>query len=422
MNKFILLLLIITILAACETKTKSTSDSDFKVNSLKDSLSTELKQLQQTGQINGFGVAIVNDGGVLFQNGFGLADVKLGKPYTTNTLQNIASISKTFIGVALLKAQEMGKLNLDDSVGKYLPFDVYNPYYPDKVITVRHLATHTSTILDADLYGEKAYLLLNTDDHDLAKSLPSSAEFNLPDLTVDMGTFLKNFLSMDGEWYGKESFLNKKPGEMYEYSNVGATLAAYIIELATNQSYDEFTTQHILGPLNMSASGWAFDSIDPTKHTKLYTVKGEEIPYYSLITYPDGGLITSINDMAIYLCELIKGYSGQGELLSKTSYDRIFAALLSEKNFEERDTDRPFDDEYNAGIFMGHTPIGYLGHIGGDPGVSTFLFFNPQTRIGKLLFVNTDLDANGAKQFYAIWDKLGEYETKLAKATISSNL
>ncbi|MEM9391227.1 MAG: serine hydrolase [Bacteroidota bacterium] len=147
-----------------------------------------------------------------------------------------------------------------------------------------------------------------------------------------------------------------------------------------------------------------------------YTLTSSRVPY------PDGGLITSINDMAIYLSELIKGYSGQGELLSKTSYDQIFAALLSEKNFEERDTDRPFDDEYNAGIFMGHTPIGYLGHMGGDPGVSTFLFFNPQTRIGKLLFINTDLDANGAKQFYAIWDKLGEYEMKLAKATINSNL
>jgi CubicO group peptidase (beta-lactamase class C family) len=351
---------------------------------------------------------------VLYQNGFGFADVENDIAYTAHTIQNIASVSKTLIGVALLKAQEMGKLNMNDPIDQYLPFKVINPYHQEATITIEHLATHTSSIQDGDLYGAKSYILENAGDEALAKSLPSSEEFNLPEADMELSTFLKNFLSEKGDWYNEVNYLKNKPGELYEYTNVGATLAAYIIELATGQTYAEFTTQHILKPLEMSDSGWTSDSVDHSKLTKLYTVDGKVIPGYKLITYPDGGLITSVADKAKYVSELISGHLGNGKLLSKTSYEQLFSEFLTEDNFEEeRDTDRPFDDEYNTGFFIGHTPIGYIGHMGGDPGVSTFMFFNPKTRIGKLLFVNTDLDEKGAKQFYAIWDKLGEYEVKL---------
>ena len=85
-------------------------------------LTIELEQIYSQGHINGFSVAIVNQDGILFQKGFGYSDRKGEKNYTENTVQNIASISKTFIGVALLKAQELGKLNLDDPINKYVPF------------------------------------------------------------------------------------------------------------------------------------------------------------------------------------------------------------------------------------------------------------------------------------------------------------
>lgn len=402
------------VLLSCNNHKYKIYENQDKVVSVVDSLTSELNSILKQGHINGFGVAIISQDKELYINGFGYADVENKIPYTEHTIQNIASVSKTLIGVALLKAQEMGKLKLDNPINQYLPFEVFNPLHPKEVISIKHLATHTSSIQDGDLYGEKSYILKNASDKDLAKSLPSSKEFNMPDAEIDMGTFLKNFLSKGGIWYNESNYLNNKPGELYEYTNVGATLAAYIIELATGQTYAEFTTQHILNPLNMSASGWTFNNVDVSKQTKLYTVDGKAIPYYSLVTYPDGGLITSTKDMAKYLSELIKGYSGQGTLLTRGSYVDVFSELLSEDNFEEeRDTDRPFDDEYNSGLFIGYTPIGYIGHMGGDPGVSTFLFFNPKTKIGKLLFVNTDLNQRGAKQFYAIWDKLGEYEAKL---------
>ncbi len=409
MKRTLLVILISVSLFSCKRETTFKKSTSF--DTLVDSLSLELAEIQKQGPIKGFGVAIVNEDTTLYAKGFGHASIDSELPYTKNTLQNIASVSKTLIGISLLKAQEMNKLKLDDPVNNYLPFEVFNPFYPKDTITIKQLATHTSSIQDGDLYGEKSYILMKSKDTVRIRSIPSAEGFNAPESDMDMGRFLKNFLSLEGEWYQQTNFLENQPGEIYEYTNVGATLAAYVIELATGTSYADFTKEHILTPLEMTSSGWSTPEVDATHLTQLFTVDGKQIPDYKLITYPDGGLITSVDDKSKYLSELIKGFSGKGKLLSAKSYELFFSEFLSENNFEEeRDTDRPFDDEYNSGLFIGHTPIGHIGHMGGDPGVSTFMFFDPKTKIGKLLFVNTDLDKKGADEFYAIWDKLGGYE------------
>jgi len=402
-----LIIISVCIFSSCKQTSNSADSNEAPLWA--DSLTTELSEISKQGLINGYGVAIVNQNGTIYQNGFGYADVKNKKKYTHQTIQNIASISKTLLGIALCKAQELGKLDLDDSVNKYLPFSVTNPYYPDESITIRHLAKHTSTIYDTDFYDEKSYVLKDKRDSSTTKPGLGSEGFNHPDSIMPMSTFLRNFLSKKGAWYLKEGFLNKKPGELYEYSNVGATLAAYVLELATGEAYTEFTQKHILSPLKMSSSGWSFESVNNDMHSKLYFNPQTELPYYTLITFPDGGLITSVNDMGKFLSELIKGYSGEGILLTKESYKELFRKQLTSDNFEDRDTDRPDDDEYNSGIFMGYTPIGHIGHAGGDPGVSTFMFFDPETYMGRLLFINTGLDNEGAKQYFAVWDKLEEY-------------
>ena len=74
----------------------------------KDSLTAEISDCSKNGVFNGFAVSIVNDKGTLYQQGFGFADIKNEKAYTDSTIQNIASISKTFVGLALLKAEELG--------------------------------------------------------------------------------------------------------------------------------------------------------------------------------------------------------------------------------------------------------------------------------------------------------------------------
>ncbi|MEM6894589.1 MAG: serine hydrolase domain-containing protein [Bacteroidota bacterium] len=412
MKRVTYLILLSVIFFTCKKETTTESTLTLKV--LRDSLSSSLKAIHKQGGIKGFGVAIVNANTTLYTEGFGFATLDSTKAYTKHSLQNIASVSKTLIGISLLKAQEMQKLNLDDPVNDYLPFEVINPFHPEDTITIKQLATHTSSIQDGDLYDMTSYILKNAADTVIVKSMPRVDGFNPPSANMDMGAYLENFLSQEGEWYQPIHFLKQKPGQFYEYTNVGATLAAYIVERVTETSYADFTKTHILTPLGMTSSGWNADALDTTMLTQLFTDDGRQIPDYTLITYPDGGLITSVEDKAKYLTEIISGYSGEGQLLSKERYTLFFSEFLSESNFKEgRDTDRAFDDEYNSGLFMGHTPNGQMGHTGGDPGVSSFMFFNPETKIGKLLFINTDLNENTADQFFAIWDTLASYEQRL---------
>ena len=379
-----------------------------------DSLTQALNKLYSQGYINGFAVALVNPEGSIYQKGFGYMDVASRKPYTDSTIQNIASISKTFIGISLMKAQELGKLNLDDPINRYLPFKVINPYFPEKEITIRHLATHTSTITDTEYYDSKAYVL--KDEVPKEKLSDLDENFNTPSSKTSLLQFLPLILDVNGPYYMKKGFLKVVPGTKFDYSNIGATLAALVLEQATGVPFDEFTIKYILKPLKMDASGWSYDQIDLSMHSKLYSDTASELPFYELITYPDGGMRTTAKDMGKYLSELIKAKSGKGTLLSPDSYKEYFKAQLSDSHFEERDSVFPYNDEYNMGIFMGHSGNGAIGHTGGDPGVSSLLFFDPATGIGRFLMINTSLTSQeGADEFFGIMNILGDYATRLTQ-------
>ena len=371
-------------------------------------LTKDLEEIYSQGHIIGFSVAIVNQEGILFNKGFGYADKNENKKYTENTIQNIASISKTFIGMALLKAQEMEKLDLDDSINKYLSFEVKNPYFPEEPITIRQLATHTSSIKDPSRYEKNGYVLIEK-DHGGAKV---KSNFRPPEDMMTLDSFLENILSKNGAWYKKSNYLKNKPGEIFNYSNVAAGLAALVLENATDQTFDEFTKRYIFEPLEMSQTGWFRNEVDLSMHSKLYTDKGKELAGYQLVNFPDGALIISSRDLGKYLTELISGYCGNGKILHSKSYEMLFKPNLAAKNYKERN-EGVYNDEYNMGIFMGISAQGQIGHTGGDPGVVTHMFFNTKTKMGKILIANTDLDKEGIKEFIDIWNKLVEYENKL---------
>jgi len=389
--KYLFLILAIIFLFSCQNKVEPRREAiDTNKNFLNnfDPLTKDLNEIYQQGLINGFSVAIVDQTETVYQMGFGYADRKAEKRFSEHTIQNVASISKTLIGIGLLKAQEMGKLDLDDPINMYLPFAVINPHRPKDVITLRHLATHTSTIKDTEYYGGKAYVLKDELD-DSKEKVELYVKFNSPETHIPMKDMMIKVLTPEGQWYKREGFLDNKPGEVFEYSNIGATLAAVALAEATGEAFDDFTTKHILNPLGMSSSGWSFNKIDLSQHTKLYLNQEIQIPFYSLITYPDGGLITSANDLSKYLTELIKGYFGTGALLSPESYKELFESQLA-------------NEEHNEGIFMSLPSSGFIGHSGGDPGVSTHMFFDPKSKTGRILLVNTELDSVGN----AILDKI----------------
>jgi CubicO group peptidase (beta-lactamase class C family) len=240
-------------------------------------------------------------------------------------------------------------------------------------------------------------------------------KFSAPSTAIPMEAFLKNILEKGAVWYKTAGFLKNKPGEIFEYSNTGATLAALVLEKATGNKYDAFSKEYILKPLQMNSSGWGLNAIDTSKHTKLYINKTTAYPFYTCVTYPDGSMITSSADMGKYMIELIKGYLGNGTLLSKESYATYFTGQLKAENFTKR-SEGEYSDEYNMGITMGISSTGKFGHTGGDPGLFSIMFINPKTKTGCYLIHNTDLNEKKSwNQSGRIWDLLHVYADKLNK-------
>lgn len=389
---------------SCKTVQKSTKDD----NAVNHTLTKNLELAYQRDAIIGFSVSVVNENGLMYDKGFGFTDIEQDKLYTSNTTQNIASISKTLIGISLLKAQELGKLNINDPINDHLPFRIVNPHHPEVPILVKHLAYHTSSITDLDEVYAKSYVLTK-DKHDENEGVYSY--FNTSETYIPLRDFIQNSLTENGKWYQKNTFSNSKPGGEREYSNIAAALCALVIEYATGQDYRAFTRDYILKPLKMNHSGWMSADIDTTKRSRLFANKEKMIAEYSLITYADGGFLTSSHDLGLFLSELIKGYVGNGKLLSNDSYQQLF----EKQNFNDNGKTESYGIfiEFRDDFLKVRNDM--IGHNGSDPGVFTAMYFNPATKIGKIILVNTDTDFtdNVWPEIEDIWKSLSEYENEL---------
>ena len=110
-------------------------------------------------------------------------------------------------------------------------------------------------------------------------------------------------------------------------------------------------------------------------------------------------------------------FAGNGTILTKESYKEYYTEQLTAKNFLKHNEKNPYSDEYNVGIFVGFSFTGNIGHTGGDPGVSSIMFFNPATKIGRLLITNTNInDKKGNDEFYTVWNTLEKYQDKFSNS------
>ncbi|HEY4325702.1 MAG TPA: serine hydrolase domain-containing protein [Mucilaginibacter sp.] len=351
-----------------------------------DRLTSSLQQIVKKDSLPGMSVILVNANHSIYERNFGYADVSKKISYTSQTIQNIGSVSKTFIAIALMKAIELGYFNLETDINTILPFKVINPNYPTAVITIRELSNHTSSILDnpaifPDTYKfDEGFAPYDTAAYKLLQSLGYHQKVS----DTSLKTFLYNYLSADGKYYNTNNFSSSAPGSSSHYSNIASALAAYLIEVKSGITYAEFTEKYILKPLKMNNSGWFLSAQKATEYAKPYYDLIASFPFYQCITYPDGGLRTSTADLSKYLMALINGYNGDQSLLSTPSYQAMFTPQFSKDN-----PPKGISLAYrNKGIFWNLYNNGTIGHDGDDPGVSTFLFFNPKTGLGGVFLCN----------------------------------
>jgi len=115
-------------------------------------LKKEFAKLIDTWDVVGLSVVAVKNGEIVYKHHFGYQDRERGILLNDNTLFRIASISKSFSAVAIMQLIEAGKLSLDDDFSNLVGFAVRNPAFPDQVITLRMIMSHTSGVNDSQGY------------------------------------------------------------------------------------------------------------------------------------------------------------------------------------------------------------------------------------------------------------------------------
>jgi CubicO group peptidase (beta-lactamase class C family) len=378
-----------------------------------DALSAKIKKANQNPLFAGFAVTVVSKDKILYQNAFGQSDVAKNTPYTNQTLQPIASISKTFIGVALMKAVEQGYFTLETPINDILPFAVKNPNAPNKPITIRHLATHTSGILDVETTYFKNHSILKGENTNTpeAKRMITELGFAQNSTVLSLKDFLKAYFTEGGTAYSADNFKNTEAGSAYNYSNIGASLAAYLIEIKSGKSFADYCDEQIFRPLSMNNTSWFLMDKNRPKMAILHFTREKPIPYYTTASYPDGSLITSNEDLSKFLMEMIKGFSGESTFLTKSSFDELFKKQFAADKMPANMSPK----EVNSGIFWVYFKNGRLGHTGGDLGVTTFMVFYPDKKTGFIFLTNSEVEnledsVPIQKQMQAILSAMKEFE------------
>jgi CubicO group peptidase (beta-lactamase class C family) len=368
---------------------------------LRNSIDSIILKRMTDAQLVGVGAAIIIDQKLVWSKGYGYADRENKIPFTTSTVMNIASVSKTITGACLMKAVEQGKLSLDEDINTYLPFKIYNPFFPKEKITLRNLATHTSGLNDRFPFYTSDTLYVN------GKDSPEA-----------LGDFLQNYFTPGGKYYSKENLLNHKPGTFREYSNLGTALAGYIVEVRTGKKLNDYSREYLFKPLKMDDTGWFLSDIDLKKHARLYQKQPDSsiklIPLYGMTTYPDGGVRTSVNDLShFFICLLNDGKFQNRQVIKEKTVQEML-------RFQFDDAHKPENIEpakLNSGIFWS-TKMGgkRIGHNGSDFGVRTFMLSDLKKEVAVIMFINTSLLETEEAKFFDIYNELYQYGIQIRNA------
>ncbi len=231
---------------------------------------------------------------------------------------------------------------------------------------------------------------------------------------ISLETYFSNIFSKDGKWHQSSTFHNKPFAEHYQYTNVGAGLMAYIIERITKQPFDAYITKHIFHDIGMNESTFDEYKVNPALLVTSYVNSNKAAtPSLGMINYPDGGMHTNIEDLSLYLIEMIKGYNGKSDLLTKKSFIQMMSPFLSEEVAATNTEQKTFN---NIGVFWQMDDNGSIKHYGGNPlGGTVYFSFNPKTNIGKILMTNCDARASRETivEFISIWRTMEDYEALL---------
>ena len=335
----------------------------FPAFSQPDKAEAGIHAIMQEIKVVGLSVAVVKNNKIIYTHSFGLKDMETNAPLTDDCLFRIASISKSFTSTSIMQLVEDRKLSLEDDISDLIGFRIRNPKFPDKIITLRMVLSHRSSINDREGY------------------------FTLDAINPDKNP----------NW--AKCYNDYEPGTGYMYCNLNYNLVGTIIEKKSGERFDNYVRRHILSPLGLYG-GYCVDSLDNTRFASIYEYNGDsarffhspaayaprrtEIENYILgystpIFSPTGGMKITAAGLANYMIMHMK--------LGKHRGKRI----ISKKSAREMQTPLSEKEGYGLAIMTKDNLIAgkkLKGHTGSAYGLYSAMFFSPEEKFGIVVISN----------------------------------
>jgi CubicO group peptidase (beta-lactamase class C family) len=317
-----------------------------------------VEQMMALTRIPGMAVGVVANGEVVYARGFGVASLDDRRPVTPETLFHMASITKPFVGTAVIQLVEEGLVALDDPVVRHLPYFRLADERAE-AITVRQLLSHTSGMPDTDDYG------WDRPEH-------------------DDGALERYVRSLTGE------SLVAAPGERFAYSNIAYEVLGDVIAKASGLSFEERLTERILRSLGMTRSTLRAPDADSSILSKghVVDVDGEArvsaVFPYNRAHAPSSTLCSNVPEMCRWALANLNGGALDGaRILSRESLEAMWQPVAR------------WDPERHEWMGLSWSSEAYRGrrvisHGGSDTGFRSQLFLVPEAGVGSVAMSNAD--------------------------------
>jgi CubicO group peptidase (beta-lactamase class C family) len=275
------LLTFATIGAAGHTAQFADLDRRAKLASAFPEIDRVFREYVQTAHVPGAAWGVIIDGELAHAGAAGVRDVQKGAPVDAETVFRIASMTKSFTAMSILKLRDEGKLSLDDPAERYVP-ELKGLKYPttdSPRITIRHLLTHSEGFPEDNPWGDR----------------------QLADTDAQLSEMMR----------GGIPFSNA-PGIAYEYSNYGFAILGRIVTRVSSMPYEEYVSSHILEPLGMTSTTLHASKVPPTRLAIGYRWEDDRwkeepaLPHGAFGAM--GGMLTTVRDLSRFVAAFLSAW------------------------------------------------------------------------------------------------------------------
>ncbi len=309
---------------------------------------------QHDRHVPGISAGIVYDQDLLWQRGYGYANLEKQIPADVQTVYRIASITKLFTATMLMKLRDAGKLSLDDSIEKYLPgFKIKSSFVDARPPTFRQVASHAAG-------------LPREGNHE------GWRDMNMP--TAE--TLLQSLGGLEAVF---PTMVEPK------YSNLAVAMMGYALSKIAGQDYGSYVEANVLQPLGMDASGFDRSRYGERHYAIGYDETADGMspsPHWDEQGFrPGGGMYSTVEDITKFIALQFRDQAASKQVLGSSTIREMQMPVSVTPDFET-----------GFGIGWGMRRLAgckVIGHSGGLPGYTTNISLVPSLKLAVIVFTNT---------------------------------